>query len=63
MERKETVDAKNESFEESPADIVEMAGETTAAATSDTGEAGDARPVGADTRVRVEGEEDTGEEN
>lgn len=63
MERKETVDAKDESFEESPADIVEIAGETTAAATSDTGDAGDARPVGADTRVKVEGEQDATEEN
>ena len=63
MERDETVDAKDESFDESPADIVEMGGETTAAATSDTGDAESARPVGADTRVRVAGEQDSTEDN
>lgn len=63
MERNETEDAKEESFAESEADIVEMGGETTAAATSDTTGAGNARPVGADTRVKVAGEQDSTEEN
>jgi hypothetical protein len=44
---------------ESEADMVEMAGETTAAAASDTKSTDDARPVGAGTRVKVEGETDS----
>jgi hypothetical protein len=42
-------------------DMVEAAGETTAAAANDT-TTDDARPVGADTRVKVEGEDDSAEE-
>jgi hypothetical protein len=72
MERNESADAKDESFDESPADIVEMGGETTAAATgaaeigaatNDAADEGNARPVGADTRVRVAGEQDSTEES
>ena len=40
------------------ADMVEAAGETTAAAANDTTTADNTRPVGADTRVKVEGEEE-----
>jgi hypothetical protein len=72
MERNETADAKNESFDESPADMVEMGGETTAAATgaaeigaatNDAKDKGNARPVGEGTMVRVAGEQDSTEEN
>lgn len=62
MERNETTDTKDESFDESDADIVEMGGETTAAATGAADE-GNARPVGADTMVKVAGEQDSTEEN
>ena len=47
--------------DENEADMVESAGETTAAAASegDGGGQKNSRPVGADTRVRVEGEADS----
>ncbi|HEX8175866.1 MAG TPA: hypothetical protein VF543_12165 [Pyrinomonadaceae bacterium] len=72
MERNENADAKNESFDESPADMVEMGGETTAAATgaaeigaatNDAAPEGNARPVGEGTMVKVAGEQDSTEES
>lgn len=71
MKSDETVDAKDENFDQAGADMVEMGGETTAAATgaAEIGAATDgangergARPVGAGTRVRVAGDEDGAQE-
>ena len=69
MERDKTIDA-GETGSTSEADIVESGGETVAAATGAAeigaakGEMEDesnARPVGADTRVKVAGEQDSEE--
>jgi hypothetical protein len=73
MERDKTDDATDSGSAGSGADIVESGGETTAAATGSaergaaTGGAnrenvGDARPVGADTMVKVAGEPQSTEE-
>ena len=72
MERDRTNDADEAGSAQGEANIVESGGETTAAATGpaeigaakgDTTveSAGNARPVGADTMVRVEGEPDSAE--
>lgn len=74
MERDKTADEKDAGPAGSEANIVETGGETTAAATggAEIGAAtadainegaGNARPVGADTKVRVAGEQDSSEEN
>lgn len=73
MERSEAGESKDEGSAAGEADIVEMGGETTAAATgtAEIGAAvGDAanesvdnsRPVGADTMVKVSGEAEPGQE-
>jgi hypothetical protein len=53
-------DAAHSTSTESDAGDVETAGETTAAAVAPTGDA-NAKPVGADTLVKVAGEQDGGE--
>lgn len=74
MERGETYEPGKDGSTAGEADIVEMGGETTAAATgtaeigaaeadaTDEG-AGNSRPVGADTMVKVAGDADSGEED
>jgi hypothetical protein len=73
MKAGETDEAKGTGAGASEADIVEMGGETTAAATgtaetgaakgdADGDSAGNASPVGAGTMVKVSGETDSSEE-